>query len=135
LSAAEHDPRRWDRTGTWAVESSDAALSRTPEFGRRFFHAVFGEFMEAAGACFLRWSEQPEDLYAVFDLPDGGAGVQIDPDLECIIVWGADGQSEYGDWGVDQVPPAVGHLRRLIMRGRECPEAGKPPGPGSAASQ
>ena len=46
--------------------------------------------------------------------PGGGVGAQIDPALECIIVWGADGQSEYGDWGADQVPPAVAHIRRLV---------------------
>jgi hypothetical protein len=121
---AEHDPRRWDRAGSWAVESRDAALARAPEFGRRFFDAIFAEFAEAAGTSFLRWSEQPEDVYAVLHLPEGGAGVQIDPDLEYIIVWGPDGQAEYGDWGADQVPPAVAHLRRLIGRGRAGPGAG-----------
>jgi hypothetical protein len=115
LGATEHDPRGWGTTGAWAVESRDEALARTPAFGRRFFQAVFREFPEvAAGACFLRWSEQPEDVYAVFDLHAGGAGVQVDPALEYIIVWGADGQAEYGDWGADQVPPALDHLRRLI---------------------
>ena len=118
MDVVEHDPSRWDRAGTWAVESRDAALARAPEFGRRFFQAVFVEFPETAGARFLRWSEQPGDVYAVFDLPEGGAGVQADPDLDYIIVWGADGQAEYGDWGADQVPPAVDHLRRLIRRDR-----------------
>jgi hypothetical protein len=125
VGVAEHDPRRWDRAGSWAVESRDAALARTPEFGRRFFQAAFAESAAATGACFLRWSEQPGDVYAVFDLPEGGAGVQIDPDLEYIIVWGADGQVEYGDWGADQVPPAVAHLRHLISRGRAGPGAAK----------
>jgi len=120
MGVVEHDPSRWDRSGTWAVESRDTALARTPESGRRFFQAVFDEFPEAAGARFLRWSEQPGDVYAVFDLLEGGAGVQVDPDLEYIIVWGADGQAEYGDWGADQVPPAVDHLRRLIRR--DCGE-------------
>jgi hypothetical protein len=41
--------------------------------------------------------------------------VQIGPDLEFIIVWGASGQAEYGDWGADQVPPAVDHIRRLVL--------------------
>lgn len=118
MGVAEHDPRRWDRTGSWTVESRDVALARTSEFGRRFFHAVFAECAEAAEVRFLRWSEQPGDVYAVFDLPEGGAGVQIDPDLEYIIVWGADGLAEYGDWGADQVTPAVAHLHRLISRGR-----------------
>ena len=118
MGVVEHDPSRWDRAGTWAVESRGAALSRTPEFGRRFFQAVFDEFPETAVVRFLRWSEQPGDVYAVFDLPEGGAGVQVDSDLDYIIVWGADGQVEYGDWGADQVSPAVDHLRRLIRRDR-----------------
>ena len=115
MGAAEHDPRGWGTTGTWVVESRDDAMARTPAFGQRFFRAVFHEFAAvAAGACFLRWSEQPEDVYAVFDRHAGGAGVQIDPALEYIIVWGNGGQAEYGDWGADQVPPAMAHLRRLI---------------------
>jgi len=119
LGVVDHDPSRWDRAGTWTVESREVALARTPEFGRRFFQSFFDEFTEtAAGVRFLRWSEQPEDVYAVFDLPGGGAGIQIDPALEYIIVWGIDGQAEYGDWGADQVPPAVEHFRRLIERDR-----------------
>jgi hypothetical protein len=118
VDTVEHDPSRRDRVGTWAVESREAALARAPEFGLRFFRAIFDEFAETAGARFLRWSEQPGDIYAVFDLPEGGAGVQVDPDLEYIIVWGVDGQAEYGDWGSDQVPPAVDHIRRLMRRDR-----------------
>lgn len=119
MGAIEYDPRRWTGTGPWSVEPRDAALARTPSFGRRFFQAVFIEFAELADeACFLRWSEQPEDVYAVFELPGGGAGIQIDPDLEYIIVWGGDGQAEYGNWGVDKVPPAVDHIRRLINGGQ-----------------
>ncbi len=87
MGIAEHDPRRWNSAGTWTVESSDAALARTPEFGRRFFEVVYGEITEAAGAYFPRWSEQPDDVYAVFDLREVGAGVQIDPAVEYIIAW------------------------------------------------
>jgi len=111
-------------SGTWTAELAVDALARTPPFGRRFFAAVFGELPAlAAGAAFLRWSEQPGDVYAVLDWPGGQAGVQIDPDLEYIIVWGTDGQAEYGNWGADQVPPAVEHIRRLVL------------GPGPAAEQ
>ncbi|WP_406700073.1 hypothetical protein V5E97_14650 [Singulisphaera sp. Ch08] len=46
------------------------------------------------------------------------AGVQVDPDLEPSIVWGADGQAGYGGGGADQLPPSVDHLRRLILRDR-----------------
>ena len=119
MRIADHDPRRWGSTGTWADEHGDAALARTPPFGRRFFVSLFGQRPGLrAGVRFLRWSVQADDVYAVFAWPGGGAGVQIDPDLECIIVWGADGEpTEYGDWGADQVPPAVAHLSRLVPAG------------------
>jgi len=114
MGTGEIDPRRWQVSGTWTAEPAADALARTASFGRRFFAAVFGEFPGlAAGAAFLRWSEQPADVYALLDLPRGQAGVQIDPDLEYIVVWGSDGQAEYGNWGADQVPPAVEHIRQL----------------------
>ena len=114
MAVAEHDPRRWSKSGTWADEPAADALARTPPFGQRFFSAVFAEFPAlAAGTSFLQWSVQPGDVYAVLCWPGGGAGVQIDPDLEYVIVWGAGGQAEYGNWGADQVPPAIDHIRRL----------------------
>ena len=116
MGTIEHDPRRWGTLGTWADEPIIDALLRTPPFGQRLFATVHAEFpARVAGATFLRWSEQPDHVYALLGLPGGMAGVQIDPDMEYIIVWGADGQAEYGDWGADQVPPAVAHIRRLIM--------------------
>jgi hypothetical protein len=115
MVVADCDPRRWDVRGTWADELAAEALARTPQFGQRFFTAVSEEFPAlAAGASFLRWSEQPDDVYVVFGGPGGVAGAQIDTDLEYIIVWGASEQAEYGDWGTDQVPPAVDHIRRLV---------------------
>jgi hypothetical protein len=88
LDVTKHDPRTWGTTGIWVVEPRDEAIARTPAFGQRFFQAAFREFTAVADRVyFLRWSEQPEDVYAVFDVPAGGAGVQIDPALEYIIVW------------------------------------------------
>ena len=117
MFGANHDPREWGMSGSWTVESEQDALNRAPEFGRRFFDSVFAEFPTlAASTQFLRWSDQPEDVYAVFHLPAGGAGVQIDLVLDLIIVWNFNGQAEYGDWGSDQVPPAVDHFRRIIDR-------------------
>ena len=125
MGVAEHDPRRWGVSGTWADEPVADALARAPLFGQRFFTAVFAEFPAlATGASFLRWSEQPDDVYAVFGWPGGEAGSQIDPDLEYIIVWGAGGQAEYGDWGADQVPPAVEHIRRLVLGSSQDAEPG-----------
>ena len=128
MGATEHDPRRWGASGTWTVEPAADAVARMPPFGRRFFAAVFEEFPAlAAGTTFLRWSEQTDDVYAVFAWSGGGSGAQIDPALEYIIVWGADGRAEYGDWGAGQVPPAVAHIRRLVLgSGR-----GAAPGSGS----
>ena len=97
MGVVEHDPRGWTVAGTWADEPAADALARTPAFGRRFFAAVFAEFPAlAAAARFLRWSVQPGDVYAVFGWPGGGAGAQIDPDLEYIIVWGPAGRRSTG---------------------------------------
>jgi len=116
VSIAAHDPRSWGTTGTWSDERSEDALARTPPFGRRFFAGLFSGRPELRPvARFLRWSVQPDDVYAVFDWPGGGAGVQLDAALEYIIVWGADGvPTEYGDWGADQVPPAIAYTRTLV---------------------
>ena len=65
-------------------------------------------------ASFLQWSEQADDVYVIFDVCGEGIGVQIDPGLEYIIVWGPGGQAEYGDWGSDQVRPAVAHFSCLV---------------------
>jgi hypothetical protein len=115
MSIAAHDPRCWGTTGAWSDERSEDAIARAAPFGQRFFAAVFGRRPELrSGARFLRWSVQPDDVYAVFDWPGGGAGVQLDAALEYVIVWGTDGvPTEFGNWGADQVAPAVAHLLEL----------------------
>ncbi len=123
---AAHDPRRWCTTGMWFDERCEDAFGRTPPFGQRFFAELFGHRsgLRSKGR-FLRWSVQPDDVYAVFDWPGGGAGVQLDTALECVIVCGADGvPAEYGDWGADQVPPAVAHVLRLLTPGGQDAELG-----------
>ena len=111
----ENDPRSWTTTGSWTVELQVAALARAPAFGQRFFRNLFSLIPALAkSATFLQWSVQPDDVYAVFELSENGFGVQIDPALEYVIIWGAGGQAEYGDWDGDQVPPAVEHVRKLI---------------------
>jgi len=119
VSIAAHDPRRWGITGIWSDERGEDALSRTPLFGQRFFADLLGDRSDLRPR-FLRWSVQSDDVYAMFDWPGGGAGVQLDAALEYIIVWGIDGvPTEYGDWGADQVPPAVAHMLRLIPPGSQ----------------
>jgi hypothetical protein len=133
MSLPAHDPRGWAAAGTWSDERRDDALARTPPFGRRLFAALFGQRPDLRPrARFLRWSMQPDDVYAVFDWPGGGAGVQLDAALEYVIVWGADGvPTEYGDWGAGQVPPAVAHLLGLMPPGvPEDAEPGTAPDPG-----
>jgi hypothetical protein len=116
VGMVEIDPRRWGWTGTWCTEPATDALASMPPFGRRFFDAVFEQFPDvAAKAIFLRWTEQPDDVYALLFWPGGAAGAQIDPALEYIIVWSAEGHAEFGDWGTDQVPPAVEYVRQLVL--------------------
>jgi hypothetical protein len=94
-----------------------------PDFGRQFFDRAFAAFPElAVSAIFLRWSEQPDDVYAFFDLPEGGLGVQIDPELDYVIVVGPDGTGEYADWhgkGVEsQLRPALARVGEILARRR-----------------
>jgi RimJ/RimL family protein N-acetyltransferase len=86
-AAAAHDPRRESTGGEWREEAREEALARAPESGRRFFDEVFARFPAVAGAVtFLRWSTQPDDVYAVVWLGGRGFSVQIDPALEYLIV-------------------------------------------------
>ncbi len=112
----EHDPRCGRETkGQWWTEPQDIALARAPAFAQRFFGEVFNEFPAlATGVVFLRWCVQPEDVYAVFNFSSGGFGVQIDPFLEYIIVWGAGEHAEYGDWMGDRLTQALDDVRTLV---------------------
>jgi hypothetical protein len=111
------DPRSWWDEGSWSVEPRETALARAPEFGRRFFSAVFARY-PAAGldAVFLRWAMQPDEVYAVFAANTSGVGVQIDPDLEYVIVWNEQERAEFGDWDGEQVTPAVEFFGELWER-------------------
>ena len=112
---AAHDPRRGTTGGAWTEEARGEAQARAPEFGRRFFDEAFARFPAAAGAtAFLRWSTQPDDVYAVVDLPDHGFTVQIDPALEYVIVWTATTRAEFGDWCGDQVEPALALVTEIV---------------------
>ncbi|MEG5036055.1 hypothetical protein [Microcoleus sp. AT3-D2] len=114
----EHDPRCGRETqGLWYSQPQDIALADTPEFSQRFFAEMFKEFPTlATNVVFLRWSVQPDHLYAIFNFSSGGFGVQIDPGLEYIIVWGAGEHGEYGDWmgDGDRLASALDHVRTLV---------------------
>lgn len=105
---ADFDPRaRW-QPGSWSVESKAEALSRTPEFGLRFFDRVYLMLPELSErTVFLSWSAQPEDVYALFIVEAGGCCVQIDPDLEYVILSDGCASAEYGDWNGDQIERSV----------------------------
>jgi hypothetical protein len=114
--AAGYDPRLLATSGTWTVEARDDALARAPAFGRRFFAGLFERIPDLRPAVsFLRWSEQPDDVYAVFS-SDGGFAVQVDPDLEYLVVWDGDERAEFGDWDGDQVVPALAFVAELIEK-------------------
>jgi hypothetical protein len=113
--SAPHDPRRESTRAEWTEEAREEALARAPEFGRRFFDEVFARFPAVAGAVtFLRWSTQPDDVYAVVDLSDRGFTVQVDPTLEYVIVWTAATHAEFGDWDGDQVEPALALVAEIL---------------------
>ncbi len=113
---AAHDPRREATGGEWTEEAREEALARAPEFGRRFFDEAFARIPALADAVtFLRWSTQPDDIYAVVELP--GFSVQIDPALEYVIVWTATPHAEFGDWSGDQVEPALALVAEILGDG------------------
>lgn len=128
MSIAAHDPRCWGTTGTWSDERCEDAIARALPFGQRFFAELFKHRPELRSmGRFLRWSVQPDDVYGIFDRPGDGAGVQLDAALEYVIVWGAEGiPTEYGDWGADQVAPAIAHVLRLLPPGAEEPRQERP---------
>ena len=114
----EHDPRAGSSAGEWVEEAREEALARAPGFGRRLFAGLADRFPEAdAAAVFLRWSVQPQDVYAAVGLPAGGFSVQIDPDLEYVIVWTGGEQAEFGDWDGDQVEPALDFVAEILAGG------------------
>jgi len=112
-----NDPRPWPSAGSWTIEANDAALARIPPFGERFLAQLFRELpVLAEGAIFLRWSEQPDDVYVFFDWPECAFSVQVDAALEYLVVAGPGGTAEYGDWNGDQVPPALSHMREIVSQ-------------------
>jgi hypothetical protein len=109
------DPRATSTGGDWTREAREEALARAPGFGRRFFAELAARFPQAWDAlAFLRWSVQPEDVYAVVDLPDGGFAVQVDPDLQYLIVWTVSERAEFGDWDGDQAEPALAFVAEVL---------------------
>jgi hypothetical protein len=109
------DPRRRLGGGDWAAEGWKEAIDRSPEFGRDFFARLFAEFPSLKEeAVFLRRSEQPGDVYALFGRA-GGFYVLIDADLEYLIIVSGSGTGEHGDWGVnDRTQDALAHVRSLL---------------------
>jgi hypothetical protein len=110
------DPRRWAPQGEWTPEGPKEAAERMPAFARDFFARLLVEFPFLEGeAIFLRWSLQPDDVYAFFDRQEGSFGVQIDPHLGYIIIIAEPGSGEHGDWGVnDRAQDAIDHIRSLL---------------------
>ncbi|RIK83640.1 MAG: hypothetical protein DCC68_03315 [Planctomycetota bacterium] len=126
VTFTKYDPRNEDWSpqgalfvrGSWTVESREEALARAPDLAIRFFGEIFRLYPNLANdATFLRWSEQAEDVFAIFAKPDSGFGVQVDCVLGYLIVWGEGGQAEYGHWHEDPVTPALDHVHRLVSGG------------------
>ncbi len=109
------DPRRWAPHGEWTPEGEREAADRVPAFARDFFDRLLARFPALRDvAVFLRWSEQPDDVYAFFDRTPGFV-VQIDPHLEYVIIFGGGRHGEHGDWGDnDRSRDALDRVRSLL---------------------
>ena len=111
------DPRGWSTEGTWTFEAQSDAIARTPSLGQSFFARLFAAHPELEReVLFMRWSVQDEDTYAYFDRPDGAFSVQFDPHLEYIIVSGADGTNEIGEWFDDPTAEALRYIETTYLR-------------------
>lgn len=111
------DPTRWSSHGRWDDEATDDALRRTASTGQRFFTTLFARHPAlVADAFFLRWSQQPGDTYLFVDRDHDGFGVQYDPDLDYVIVSGADGRNEVGPWFADPADEALRYVEATYLR-------------------
>ena len=113
------DPRSWPTgaEGTWTAEAKSDAIARTPVLGQSFFTRLFAAHPELdRDVLFLRWSVQDEDTYAFFDRPEGAFGVQFDPHLAYLIVFGAEGTNEIGEWFADPAAEALKYICSTYLR-------------------
>jgi hypothetical protein len=110
------DPARWTGDREWTLEARDTALVRTAPLGQRFFGGLFDAYPGLdRDSVFLRSSVQPQDTYLFVDRLGDGFGVQFDPDLEYIIVSGADGNNELGHWFPGTVTAAMEYISRVYL--------------------
>lgn len=99
------------------VEPQSDAIARTPSLGQSFLARLFAAHPELEREVFfMRWSVQGEDTYAFFDRPDGAFGVQFDHHLEYIIVFGAGGNNEIGEWFADPAAEALDYIETTYLR-------------------
>ncbi len=110
------DTARWAGDWEWTRETQETALARTAPLGQRFFNGLFEAYPGLEGdSVFLRSSEQPQDTFLFVDRVADGFGVQFDPDLEYIIVFGSDGTNELGHWFPDTVAAAMEYIGRVYL--------------------
>lgn len=101
----------------WSNESLDVAMARNTSKGRTLFEKLWQDFPQIKEEIiFLKWSVQPDDVYAVRDVVSGGFVVQIDPALDLIIVWNEESGCEYGAWTPADSPvnSALKHIDGII---------------------
>lgn len=101
----------------WSEESFDSALSRNTTMGRMLFDELWQHFPQVREEIiFLQWSMQPDDVYAVRDVIDGGFVVQLDAAIDLIIVWNEESVREFGAWAPNDNPvaDALKHLSEII---------------------
>jgi hypothetical protein len=101
----------------WLEESFDSVLLRSTEMGQTLFEQLWKHFPQLKEEIvFLQWSMQPDDVYAVRDVMDGGFVVQIDPLIELVIVWNEESVREFGAWTPNDNPvaDALKYLSEII---------------------
>lgn len=101
--------------GRYGEESLDSALDRYQGFGAELLPRLLDS--EPHLAPYLRCFRDAgnRDIWAICDSPWGVFGVQLDPDIEVICLWDADGQEEIGTWAEDPVGVALARIREEYL--------------------
>ena len=108
LRNAALDPRERADEAAWSIESHAQLPAHLDALSGRFLGMLFMRFPALLNdAVFMRYTQQPEDVWVLIDREHAGFGIQIDPVLDVIVVWNERGQQEFGSWHTDLVDAAI----------------------------
>lgn len=107
--------------GRYTQETLTSAMGRYQGFGADLLPRLLA--MAPALGQYIRCFRDADtrDIWAICDSPWGIFGVQLDPDIEVICLWDADGQEEIGTWAEDPVGNALARIREDYLERSVAP--------------